>query len=164
MDRKWISPVTLEGVEFHYKDFAGNRYGKENRGIGIRLSKDLADSLNADGWDVHVLEATEQYPEEKYYLPIKIKYGFDRNGKYRHPDIYMICGDKMTLLDENTVDELDRAEIDNVDLTFSPNFHERGISAYLQKMYVTIHQDHLSLKYSRFNNPAPAMDDEEIPF
>lgn len=161
-DRKWINPVTIEGAKFHFKDFSGNRYGKANRSIGIVLSPEMAEELANEGWNVRCLDATEEYPEAKYYIPVKMKYGVDRNGKYRHPDIYMIAGDKMTLLDEETVEQLDQAEIENCDLTFTPNFYEDKITAYLSTMYVTIRMDHLALKYAKFNNSGS--DDETIPF
>lgn len=164
-DRKWVKPVTIENARFHFKDFAGKRYSGQ-RSIGITLDPEFAQELIAEGWKVKHLEATEDF-DEKYYITIKIKYGVDRNGKYRHPDIYMISGDTMTLLDEDTVDNLDQSEIENVDLTFTPNFYEGKITAYLSEMYVTIKQDHLSLKYARFrnnNNYIPDEDLEEVPF
>lgn len=162
MDRKWISDFTIENASFHYKDFAGKKYGNGARSVGVVLTKEQADQLAADGWKIKVLDATEDYPEEKYYINIKIKYGTDRNGNYRHPDIYMIAGDKMTLLDENTVGELDRAEIENVDLTFGPNFFEDTITAYLKKMYVTIRQDILAQKYARYDQGPVPYEEEEV--
>lgn len=167
-NKKWINDITIENARMHYHDFAGRKYGNGARSIGITLTKSQADELAADGWKIKVLEATEDFPEEKYYINIKIKYGTDRNNVYRHPDIYMVAGDSMTLLTEENVGMLDQVEIENIDLTFGPNIFENQITAYLKKMYITIKQDVLAQKYARFENkqPSPIEDfgDEELPF
>ncbi len=158
-DRKWIEPVTIENAKFMYRpDFAGKRFGTRN--VTVRLGDELASDLIAEGWNVRTTKVTEDYPDEEYYIQVSIKYGYDRNGKYRHPDIYMICGDTMTLLDENTVNELDTANIENVDLTFTPNFYEDKVTAYLSKMYVTIRQDNLDFKYSKYNMKGVSANEE----
>lgn len=168
-NRKWISDITIENARLHYHDFQGRKYGNGARSVGVTLTKEQADELAADGWKVKVLEATEDFPEEKYYINVKIKYGTDRNGNYRAPSIYMIAGDSMVLLDEQNVAMLDQSEIENIDLTFGPNIFQDQITAYLKKMYVTIRQDALAQKYARFENKQVGPvddfgDEEELPF
>lgn len=77
------------------------------------------------------------------------------------PTIIKICGKNQIRLDEDTVGDLDRDEIEKIDLAISPYQYEMegrtGIKAYLNKGYFTIREDRLSKRYSE-------LEEEELPF
>jgi len=149
--------VLLEGVRLVFRNFSGresdfNREGDRNFGVIIPDEK-IANAMVADGWNIKTLKPSEEDKEEGIeegppWLPVKVGY-----GKGRPPSIYMCTqgGRKRTPLTEETVHELDWAEITNVDLMVRPYHYDvhgrQGISAYVQTMYVTIEEDPLRAKY-----------------
>ncbi len=68
------------------------------------------------------------------------------------PKIFLVAGNKKTKLDENTVNVLDFAEIENVDIVVRPYSWEvsghSGVKAYVKNMYVTIVKDEFEDKYA----------------
>ena len=63
----------------------------------------------------------------------------------------MINGKRKTELNEDTVCELDYADIDYIDMTIRPYYWEvgdkSGVTAYLNSMYVTLVEDRFAAKY-----------------
>lgn len=152
--------VLLEGVRIIFRNFEGkegpyNKKGDRNFGVIIPDAA-TADAMLQDGWNVKYLKPNEAYvdegqePEETPWLSVKVAY-----DKGRPPKIMLVTSRGRTALDEDTVEELDWADIMNVDMIVSPYSWEvngkSGISAYLKTMYVTIEEDALEAKYAEMD-------------
>lgn len=151
--------LQIEGARIFWKNFSGkgSQYNAEgSRNFCLELDNETADRLSADGWNVKYRKPMEEGDEPRPYIQVKVKYAI------APPKIYMVTSRKKTLLDEDYVGELDRAEIENIDIIVSPYEWsvggKSGITAYVDTMYVTIHEDDFAKKYARFD------DEEELPF
>ena len=159
--------LLLENVSIIYRNFSGreippyNRFGDRNFSV-IFYNADLAQELISKGWNVKYKEATDDYPEQ-YTLKVKIRYPKAEEGTRFMPNIYMITENSKTLLNENTIGELDFADIKNVDIMIRPynweNNGKSGITAYAKSMYVTIDEDLLRKKYAEYEHP----EDDALP-
>jgi hypothetical protein len=145
-----IPPVTIENAVLRYKNFSGSAKtynAKGLRNFHVVLPNDLATMLERDGWNVRWHEPNEDRGEEAW-ASLKIAVRFDNYP----PRIVLITKNGKSVLDEESVDLLDSAEIKTVDLQISPsrweNNGKNGIKAYLSKMFVTLSEDDLELKYS----------------
>lgn len=144
-----LEPVTVENARIIFRNFAGkegpmNREGDRN--FCVVLPADVADPMANDGWNIRALEAREEGDESTLYLPVAVSY------KNKPPRIVMLTSSGRTPLDEDTVECLDYADIQMVDLVVNP-YHwtvrdASGIKAYLKTMFVTILEDDLERKYA----------------
>ena len=142
------SNITIENARIGFRNFTGkesqfNRAGSRN--FCIFLEPPLAETLVADGWNVKFLEPRDPDEDPQAYLPVEVKY-------LRYPPkITLITGTGRQFLDEDTVNILDWAEIEAVDLIVRPYNWElndkTGVKAYLKTMYITIVEDELAKKY-----------------
>jgi hypothetical protein len=155
---KRLDNIVVENARLIFKNFAGeeskfNRAG--NRNFCVILDGDSAEDLRQMGWNVKALRPREDEDEPTYYLQVTVAFG------NFPPKVIMISGKTKTVLDEESIDTLDYAEIANVDLIIRPYHWEvngkEGIKAYLKTMYVTIEQDVFAGKYE-------CLDDEDLPF
>lgn len=155
---KRLDNIVVENARLIFKNFAGeeskfNRAG--NRNFCVILDGDSAEDLRQMGWNVKTLRPREDEDEPTYYLQVTVAFG------NFPPKVIMISGKTKTVLDEESIDTLDYAEIANVDLIIRPYHWEvngkEGIKAYLKTMYVTIEQDVFAGKYD-------CLDDEDLPF
>lgn len=155
---KRIDNIVVENARLIFKNFAGeeskfNRAG--NRNFCVILDGDSAEDLRQMGWNIKALRPREDEDEPTYYLQVTVAFG------NFPPKVIMISGKTKTVLDEESIDTLDYAEIANVDLIIRPYHWEvngkEGIKAYLKTMYVTIEQDVFAGKYD-------CLDDEDLPF
>lgn len=154
--------LQIEGARIFWKNFSGkgSQYNSEgSRNFCLEIDPETADRLKADGWNVKYSKPREEGDPEQPYIQVSVAY-----GNYP-PKIYMVTSRNKTLLDEDTIGELDRAEIENVDIIVSPyHWHvgtKEGIKAYADVMYVTIHEYDFARKYADISD-----DDipEELPF
>lgn len=137
-----------------YKNFSGkgtqkNPEGKRN--FCILIDPELVDTLNAEGWNVKFTKPRNEEFEPQPYLKVNVSYAF------KPPVIKVITSKsrKVTNITERTIDMLDWAEIESVDVNINPSSktYENGdgreiYSAYLQSMNVVIAEDPIANKYS----------------
>lgn len=152
--------IPFEDAKIKYRNFSGkeknfNPAGRRN--FCLIIDEETAAKMTEDGFKVKVTPPRNEGDEPEYYIQVKVNY--DNNP----PQIYMIANGKKTLLTEKTVGSLDYAEIERIDLKISPyryDFNGRtGLTAYCDKMYVTIQPDPIDARYD-FDDS----EDEEIPF
>lgn len=141
--------ITLEGVRIVFRNFAGketqyNAEGKRN--FNVVLDEEMADRLESDGWNVKRKPPKEEGDAPFNVLHVTVSY------KGRAPRVVMLTSRGRTNLDEETCELLDFADIETVDMIIRPYDWDvsgkTGRKAYLQSIYVTIHEDDLELKYA----------------
>ena len=147
-----VQPISLAGVRIGFRNFEG-REGAYNaagdRNFVVFLDEDIAKNLESNGWNIKWPKPMEGGdPDEdtrQPYLQVSFTY------KNFPPKIAIIDANGPTLLDEDTVEMLDWAEIKNVDIVIRPYVWEvnkqTGVKAYLKAMYVTIVTDEFAEKY-----------------
>ncbi len=123
----------------------------------VVLNPDKAAELGSMGMNIR--ERENQNGDMEYRLQVFVR--FDNFP----PTVYKICGDVQLRLDEDTIVDLDRDEIEKVDLSISPYHYEmngrEGIKAYLSKGYFTIVEDRLDKVYRELNK---IHEEESLPF
>lgn len=148
--------LTLENVKIMFRNFSGkpNEFNAAgSRNFCVELDPETAEELKADGWNVKYTHPRDEGDIATPYIQVTVKY-----GDYP-PKIYLVTSRNKTLLDEDTVGELDRVEIEHVDLIINPYRwtirDKSGVKAYCKTMYVTIEED-FGGRYSYA--------EEEVPF
>lgn len=161
-----VNDLKVENARLIFRNFAG-RESKFNpagrRNFNLRLSLDEANALKEQGWNVKIREPREEGEEPLCTLAVTVNY--DSGMK---PHVYMITSKKKTLLDENTINVLDTAEIESADIILRPYCWEvhgqTGIKAYLKTMYVKLVEDEFASKYAYLDDEEETLDEGELPF
>ena len=156
-------PVVIKDARLIFKNFAGkpDRYHKDGgiRSFCIILDPVIAERLSSDGWNVRYLRPREELEDPTPYIQVSVSF------KNRPPRIVSITqgGKRKTPVTEQTVEMLDYAEMQKVDLTIVPYFWEMngssGIKAYLRSMFVTLVEDELDELYADEEPYEPEFDD-----
>lgn len=153
----------FENCRIIFRNFAGeqsqyNRAGDRNFCVVID-DEETASKLIKDGWNIKHLPPLDEGGEETAYLPVAVSF------QNVPPTIIMLSSRGRTHLDESTIDILDYAEIETVDLIVNPYNWEvngkSGVKAYVKSMYVTIREDALAKKYATFDTNDPS---DDVPF
>lgn len=142
--------LVLGGAKLIYKNFSGKQ-GKYNpagnRNFCVIIpDPDLVNKLIEDGWNVKALPPRDPEDAPVHYIKVNVKY-----GDYP-PKIVLITSRGKTKLNEDEINVLDWAEIENADIiirAYPWNTNGKtGISGYLKNLYVKIHEDPFELKYA----------------
>ena len=153
----------VDGRNIRFRNFEG-KAGKFNaegdRNFCLLLNPEVADGLAHDGFNIRYLNPKDDADEPIPYLPIKVAY-----GKGRPPKIVQITRRGKVELDEESVRNLDWAEIEKADIAINPyEYHVQGrdgIKAYLKTMYVTIVEDDFEDRYYDVPDSAQNIVDED---
>lgn len=143
----------IEGARLIWRNFSGLETAFKPAGtrtFSVALEKDLADRMAADGWNVKCKIRDEEDAEEFCHIEVTVGY------KVRPPLVVVLTESGRTTLNEDTIQTLDWAEIENADLIARGYLWDvngkSGIKAYLQSLYVTIQEDPLAQKYAIRDN------------
>lgn len=158
MIKKEKLEVTIENARITFRNFAGAE-GKfnppGNRNFCVFLDTDVAKKLESDGWSIKWLNS---YEDEDPQAIVNVKLNF---GNYP-PNVVLVSNGKMTRLDESTINVLDFAEFEQVDVILRGYAWEvsgkKGVKAYLKTGYFILVVDELAKKYG----DEMGMDEESI--
>lgn len=142
--------LLIDDARIVYRNFSGapskfNREGDRNFSLVIP-DVELAERLQADGWNVKIKPPLEE--GDNYFCTLAVKVKFNDHG----PKVYLRTGKNMVTLTEETVGCLDHIDIAAIDMDLRPydwcvNGKE-GRSAYLQSMCVTQETDRFADRFS----------------
>ena len=145
-----VNNINIEGATIIWKNFSGERdkFNPGKRGFSVVIDDAvMADELKQEGWNVkeRPLQEGADPSEQEWTLPVKLNMN-------RYTQVWLIVGNHKTLLDENTVAQLDVVDFVNCDISIRPYEWEmggrNGITAYVDSMYVTIRENKFAEKYA----------------
>ena len=157
--------IEIENARIGFRNFSGKE-GKFNpagrRNFCVFLETEVAKELETDGWNIRWLEPRDHDEDKQAYLQVSVGY------IHNPPKIIIITSQNKTILAEETVNILDWAEIENVDLIIHPYNWEvngkKGVKAYVKSMYVSIVEDAFAKKYRDVPDAASSIPEEDAPF
>ena len=145
-----VNNINIEGATIIWKNFSGerDRFNPGKRGFSVVIDDAvMADELRQEGWNIKErnLQEGADPSEQEWTLPVKLNMN-------RYTQVWLIVGNHKTLLDENTVAQLDVVDFVNCDISIRPYEWEMGgrtgITAYVDSMYVTIRENKFAEKYA----------------
>ena len=158
MDVRVTGKITIEGANIlpgSFRNFSGSpdRFHPDGgvRSFCVALDEgelryagrpSNAGELSDDGWNVKLLPPRDDGDAPKPFLRVRVKYG------QHPPKIVQITSHGKVELDEESIDQLDWAEIESADIIINPYNYDPGkVTGYLQTMYVRIAEDDFAHKY-----------------
>lgn len=134
--------LSIENAVILWTNFEGRptKFGGEGkRTFNLALSEDMAEELSVEGWNVRCKDPREEGDDPLYYTEIVV------NMECKYPPKVVVYSDfngnkKAVRMTEETIKELDRIDIDNVDLIIHPFEHNRGeykYKGYANAIHVT---------------------------
>ena len=153
MNNLSIENAHIFGLNFSGVESKNNPAGKRSFCVAID-DPEQAQAMLEDGWNVRISAPRDEDESPRYYVPVAVNF----EGPYP-TKVVTISGGVKTQRTEDTIRELDHADIAKVDLTIRPYYWEvngkQGIKAYLKTMYVTLEQDEFAAKYTDVDEEAP---------
>ena len=166
--------IEVRNAVMIWTNFRGeaNRFGSKARTFNLVITKELAEKLRSDGWNVKVYESSDGESEPMYFVNIKV------NMDSTYPPIVTLYTDfrghkSRKTLDEETIKELDNIRIDSCDCIInaytSPNYPDK-VSGYLKKLNVIQErEDEFGGKYddwleSDYDDTHQTPEDDDTPF
>ena len=158
MSRVSIDPngkLLIEDGRILYRNFSGvgsdyNHEGDRNFNAVID-DPDVAQQMQNDGWNVKFRQPRDPQDPGTHHIKVNVNY-----RSARGPRIFMHTGNNVIELNEQTVGQLDQADILSCDMLISPYHYERngnsGLSAYLDTLHVVIKEDPFAHKYANMND------------
>ena len=133
----------LSGVFRNFSGKAGKYNAEGDRFFNVVIPNELVDTLLEDGWNVKAMKNDE----DRYFMKVKVSY------RFKPPKIVLITSKQQVLLDEEDIKCLDWEEIVSANIAINPSYYtkddgRRGVSAYLQSLYVTIEEDPFEAEYA----------------
>lgn len=147
--------LQIEDARIIFRNFSGigskyNREGDRNFAV-IIPNQEIADQLTLNGWNIKIKPPRDEDDTPFMYLPVKIKFN------HRGPSVYVVAGEKVTRLNEDTISMLDEIDIRSVDMDLRPYDWEvngkTGRSAYLQALNVIQNIDRFAARYQKDELP-----------
>lgn len=140
--------LRIEGTNLIFRNLSGktSEYNKNGERItGVIIPPEMVDQLVEEGWNVKHTNPRDPQAEPLYYMNVKCR--FDNIP----PKVYLCTERKKTLLDEETINQIDYSEISSVDIEISPYDYTSplgsGRTAYVKNMYVNVVEDYFAEKY-----------------
>lgn len=147
--------ITFRDATILWPNFSGaaDKFNAEgDRNFNLRLTKQEADDLAAQGWNVKCKLARPNDPdqdgEERCVLKVTVNFG-------NKPPRIVMQGSKTknrTELHEGIAGLIDSAELGKCDLSFVPYFWDVngniGVTAYLKTLYAIVIEDELDAEWA----------------
>lgn len=146
---------TIENTRLMFPNFSGapdrfNQMPKPNASIVV--PPEMVQGLTDRGFRIRHLDAREGFEDDNGLDLLVVKASYGGRGD---PKIVLLMAEdgappqewSRRLLSSEEVGELDRLDIDYVDITFTPYEFREFTSAYIDSMYVVCRPDRLMSKY-----------------
>lgn len=140
--------IRIEDAKIRFRNFSGKE-GRFNpagrRNFCVFLDETSAAELADEGWNIKWLQPRTEDDEPQAYIQVAVSYS------NIPPKVWLVTSKQKTLLDEDTINALDWAELESVDLVIRPYNYDVngkiGVKAYLKTMYAKIVEDEFADKY-----------------
>lgn len=159
----------VDGRNMRFRNFAGKagQFNMEgDRNFCLLLNPNVADDMQKEGFNIRYLNPRDDRDDPVPYVQVKLKYHDRAGNPLRGPKIVQVTRRGKTEIHEDTVSNLDWAEIEKFDISINPRPYENingrsGVTAYLKTLYVTISEDDFEDRYYDIPDSAQNIVDEE---
>ena len=152
--------LIIEDAEILFRNFEGREERHDgrimnsegSRNFHVIVPEEIVDQLIEDGWNVKPLKPREEGDPERHEIKVNVSY------RYRDPDIRMYAGRRETHLTQDSVANLDYADILSADLVIHPSEYLKddgstGLSGYLTELRVRVQESPFAEKYADYMGP-----------